>query len=60
VFDLETNHLLFTTPPLSDSAWQIRWNKVGTLLGIAQGNGQARVLKITAIREQLAELGLDC
>ena len=59
IFDLEANQLLFVSPPLANTVWALRWNEDGTLLGIAEGNGQARVLKITAIREQLAELGLD-
>jgi len=59
VFDLEKKQLLFMSPILPGGAWQMRWNHDSTRLGIAQGNGQARVLNITAIRSQLAELGLD-
>jgi WD40 repeat protein len=59
LFDLKANELLFMSPPLSAPAWHINWNQDGTLLGITEENGQARVLKINAIREQLAELGLD-
>jgi WD40 repeat protein len=59
IFDLQKNELIFLSPDLSNSVWQMRWSDDGAYFGIAEGNGQARVLKMNAIRGQLAELGLD-
>jgi WD40 repeat protein len=58
VFDLEKRRLLFMSPSLTNSVWQMRWNQDATRLGTVEGNGRARILNITAIRSKLGELGL--
>lgn len=59
VYDREKEQLLFLSQEMVNGAWQTRWSPDGAWLGIAEGNRQARVLNMTAVRSQLGELGLD-
>jgi len=59
IFDLEKRQLLFVSPELSNTIWQMRWNQDSSRLGMVEGNGRARILDMTAIRSKLDALGLD-